>query len=117
MVYAASHASLAVLEYLAHLDIGTMPDDVVLLTLALDDDAAKFDRIPDGWDDRPSTDATRDIGSEWIRSKRSLSLSVPSVIVPNENNILINPLHPRIFMVGISPPFDFRLDPRLVSRR
>lgn len=115
MVYAASHASLAVLEYLANLDIATLPNDLVLLTLAIPDDVAQFERMPEGWDARPPIAATRDLGTEWIQSRRTIALSVPSVILPSENNILLNPLHPDIGKVGVSPPFDFHFDPRLIK--
>jgi len=115
MLYAASHASLAVLEYLANLDVATLPDDLVLLRLTLDDDVDRLERIPDGWNARPPRDLTRDIGSQWANSRRTLALLVPSVVVPIESNMLINPLHPSLSKIDVSPPNNFQVDPRLVE--
>lgn len=47
--------------------------------------------LPNGW--RQNIDATQAIGDEWLASNRSLLLEVPSVLVPETWNVLINPSH------------------------
>ena len=51
-------------------------------------------RLPVGWDADPSGRASIQFGSAWIRSGTSALLRVPSVIVPDKYNVVINPLHP-----------------------
>jgi len=49
---------------------------------------------PVGWDAIPEGLVSRHLGSGWLRSGTGLLLAVPSVIVPEEDNVLINPAHP-----------------------
>ena len=49
---------------------------------------------PVGWDAIPTGKVSLDLGDAWINEKRSALLLVPSVIVPEESNALINPAHP-----------------------
>ena len=58
---------------------------------------------------------TRRVGTEWLASAKSLALSAPSVVVPLDRNIVLNPRHPdmaKIRSVSLSP---FTFDPRLVG--
>ena len=55
------------------------------------------------------------IGDEWLRSKTSPVLRVPSVIIPDESNFLLNPAHADFAKLSISKPEDFRFDPRLIK--
>jgi RES domain-containing protein len=50
--------------------------------------------LPGGWDALPSGITSRKSGDQWITSMESPLLVVPSVIAPDEQNVLINPLHP-----------------------
>ena len=50
--------------------------------------------LPATWDAIPAGQASVGFGSEWLRSRRSAVLLVPSVIVPEESCVLINPQHP-----------------------
>ncbi len=57
---------------------------------------------------------SRIIGDAWIRAQRSLALRVPSAVVPEEYNLLVNPVHPRfseLRIIGSPEPVVF--DPRL----
>jgi len=54
-----------------------------------------------------------DIGSDWIDAGRSAVLAVPSVIVPQELNFLLNPRHPQFKRIRIGRPQSFYFDPRL----
>ena len=47
---------------------------------------------------------------------RSLSLAAPSVIVPQERNIMLNPAHPDMALVSIVKVEEFRLDERLLAK-
>ena len=55
------------------------------------------------------------IGDEWLRSRASPVLRVPSVIIPGENNFLLDPAHADFAKLSIGKPQDFRFDPRLIK--
>jgi len=55
-----------------------------------------------------------EFGDDWLTSKRSAILSVPSAIVPEDSIILINPLHAHAAGVIASRTRRWLYDPRLV---
>src|SRR5690606_9749702 len=63
---------------------------------------------------RDDTAYTRGLGDEWLKSVRTVALAVPSVIVPQELNILLNPAHPRFAQLRSAPAVPFRFDRRLM---
>jgi RES domain-containing protein len=101
VVYLAEHAALAVLERLVHLavDPEDLPSHYQLLTIHVPDDVAVEDlaepvvaaRVAD-W--RHAPDETRKLTHAWFRERRTALLRIPSVIVPDAFNYLLNPLHP-----------------------
>ena len=59
---------------------------------------------------------TRPLGTAWLSERKAVALVVPSVIIPLERNILLNPEHPdfeRVAMIACNP---FFFDPRLFTR-
>ena len=96
MVYASSTISLAVLETMAHLGSGSLPLNRYIVALDIPQkllDAAIVAEPPEGWDAEPASLTSLDLGEAWAKGGASALLCVPSVIVPEEWNILINPLH------------------------
>ena len=55
------------------------------------------------------------IGDEWLRSKASPVLRVPSVITPDDSNFLLDPAHADFAKLSIGTPQDFWFDPRLIK--
>jgi RES domain-containing protein len=98
MVYCSESIALALLETIVHLRSGGLPLNRYLLRIDVPDDiwAARqtIEPPPDGWDAQPYGRASVQAGDRWQNAKSSALLSVPSVIVPDERNILINPQHP-----------------------
>ncbi len=117
VVYASEHKSLAVLEMLVHLD----PHDAVrYLTFRVEFDEALVERwpadqLPSGWREEMPARAGRRLGDTWAHSARSAILAVPSVIIPEELNYLLNPAHPDFKKITISKPTPFTFDPRLLT--
>jgi RES domain-containing protein len=115
VIYASQSASLAALEVLVHYSV--LPKDHVLTEIQVPDTLAilriERDRLPDGWDAESPMPATQDIGEIWVREGRHALLSVPSSIIPNERNFIINPAHPAFVEIGFLPPLHFHFDPRL----
>lgn len=99
VVYAAESRSLACLETIVHLNAGGLPLNRTLVEVATPDDVWTVREEVDatklvGWDARPASRTSIGFGTEWARSRRAPILVVPSVVVPEEVNVLVNPLHP-----------------------
>lgn len=115
MVYSSTSLALAAIELFVHVEPGLAPDDLVAIPATLPDgEPARIIQasdLPPDW--RANEAESRDRGDEWIRSGRSLALRVPSVPIPQECNILINPQHPRMSELTIDPPQPFVFDARM----
>jgi RES domain-containing protein len=100
VTYASTSISLAAWETRAHFGRGAaLPWNRFLVRIEVPDDSwsarAQLRRpLPVGWDAIPEGLESRRLGSTWLRAGDSLLLAVPSVIVPEEDNVLINPAHP-----------------------
>ncbi len=116
MVYASEHLSLAALELFVHVDSEDQPRALYRFRVELPDDAVEALprlRLPPSWRDYPAPDDTAVIGTDWARRGERLALLVPSVVVPEELNVLLNPGHPRFGEVRIVPGEPFSFDPRM----
>lgn len=71
--------------------------------------------LPDGWDKRPSDRASMEFGTQWLRSGAHLGLYVPSVVLPYEINLVINPEHPAFSQIHVIDVYNFTFDPRMFS--
>jgi RES domain-containing protein len=98
---------------LVHLAPDEIPDDYAYtaIDLRLEPEVADF---RGSLADR---DATRGYGNRWATDQRSLALLVPSVVIPIEFNLLLNPLHPSFGGLAWSVPETFKFDSRLLSAR
>jgi len=67
--------------------------------------------LPVDWIERAQT--TREIGSEWLRSRRSPLLRVPGALVPEMFNVLLNPAHSAVAHVRIEAVYEYPFDPRI----
>jgi len=97
IVYAADSIALATLETVHYLSSGGLPFNRYLVRIDIPDTvwAARqiLDPLPGGWDAVPAGMASRQAGDAWVVSGATALLLVPSVIVPDEYNVLINPQH------------------------
>jgi len=69
--------------------------------------------LPPGWQDSPPTALTQAIGDAWVLSGETAILAVPSVLIPEETNFLLNPAHPDFSKIVIHPPDPFVFDLRV----
>ena len=92
---ASTHRSLAILEYRAHIDLALLPDDLVIATLEVPDGLtiAPLPTLPKDWKQTPAPASLRRIGDTFIADGKAALMPVPSVLVPQENTLLLNPLH------------------------
>jgi RES domain-containing protein len=118
VLHAASSIALAALEYLVH--SSRPPADLVLVAIDVPDEALivrpAIDDLPDGWASPFPSESTQAWGRQWCEAARSLALAVPSVIVPEERNYLINVRHTAMARVGLERVRPFGFDARLWKR-
>jgi RES domain-containing protein len=112
VIYAAGSRALAMLEVSVQGGDMAAPRDAVQALIP--DDVAIEDLypLPDGWReiDSPSAMAA---GTAWVVEGRTAVLRVPSVIVPEESNYLVNPAHPDAPRIVPGAPRRVEWDPRL----
>lgn len=117
VVYASGSQSLAVLETLVHVH-PAVRFRYKLFRLDIDDahvERIPRDAMPSNWQIEPSGLQTKQLGDTWVRAARSPVLAVPSVIIPDEWNYVLNPSHPGFSKIAIGAPTDFAFDPRLLK--
>lgn len=114
VVYASGTRALAALEYLVHIDVDEVPDDLVLMSVSVPDELAVEDVPDDVVDPRHRSDAERGVGDSWVQSERTAVLSVPSRLIPEERNYVLNPQHDAASMVRVVGVRRFVFDERLM---
>jgi RES domain-containing protein len=118
VVYTAATLALAALETLAHTDPTLLPPDLVYLTAELPArlriTRIDLEDLPADWRQYPESEATKEIGANWVKQADTAVLAVPSTIIPIEYNYLLNPAHRDFPRIKLAPPEKFVFDPRLL---
>ena len=117
VVYTSRHLSLAALELLVHVDSDTLPSDLTAFAIDVPDALPRQQIDPDvlaaNWREQPAV--TRAIGDAWLTEAAVPVLVVPSVLGPNEENVLLNPLHAACRAARVVTAGPFRFDARLLG--
>ncbi|ETS29273.1 hypothetical protein BB987_19560 [Photorhabdus temperata] len=116
-IYVSTSIALAALEMLVHTRKEKLFDNYSLFSITIPDehvDYLEHKYLPEDWKRDPASVSTMEIGTGWINVNESLALIIPSCIIPNENNAIINPHHPAFndalaSVKGIDFTFDSRL--------
>lgn len=100
LLYCASTPSLACLETLVHLGTGDLPLNRYLVAIDIPDEVWAGREIhnpktlPAGWDALPAGNVSLDFGDNWLTSGQTVVMAVPSIVVPEDHVVLVNPAHP-----------------------
>lgn len=117
LVYTVESRALATLEVSVHLDLSEdlpndryyveidIPDEITILEVNIDD-------LPEDWDSKPPTITTQTIGDDFINYNEAAILKVPSSIVPQEFNYLINPNHSDSSKIKVIKTYRMSFDSR-----
>ena len=118
VVYLSESLSLCVLENLVHMikvpmlrsfkSIWVDIPEFSIHTLEKND-------LPPTWKAVPAPKATQEIGDKWFDENLSVVLKVPSTVVPDEHNFVLNPMHPEFNSLTIGEIRNFEMDERLLS--
>ena len=118
VVYVASTRALATVELAVHLDRSALLASYVLIPCGFDErlvNNLERGELPAGWRRDPPPAELAAIGDRWVRKLASAVLSVPSAVIPEEINFLLNPAHPAFSRIEIGDPRSFAFDPRLIK--
>ncbi|WP_206170841.1 RES family NAD+ phosphorylase [Phragmitibacter flavus] len=119
MVYTSSSLALAAMEVLVHLEStealqrlyayakASFPHEIC--------ETLEMEALPTDWHADPPPIWTATAGDAWLRSRRSAVLKVPSSLIPDEANYLLNPLHADFAKIEIQPVRTFAFPPRLLK--
>jgi RES domain-containing protein len=122
LVYTAESRALATLEVSVHLDLSEdlptdryyveieIPNDIIILEVSIED-------LPPDWDAKPPTLTTQIIGDDFVFQNEAAILKVPSSIVPQEFNYLINPNHADAARIKVSSKSRMKFDTRFKTNK
>ena len=119
VVYTAGSLSLALFEIIVHLEIKRTLHFFKAIPLSFSPDLVQTvspGSLPPAWNRTPAPPITKAIGDEWVRQAATPVLCVPSAVVPNELNYLLNPRHPDFSAITIGQTIDLPADPRILEK-
>jgi RES domain-containing protein len=117
VVYCTQNPSTALLEILVHMEIDSedRPEYFQVLKIegpdTLSSERIAISELPPEW--KNDIALTQSIGDRWLSENHSLLLEVPSVLVPETWNVLINPLHSEAGLLTIKAAYEHAFDARL----
>ncbi len=97
MVYTAGSIALASIEMIVNLPGPMLLEEFFRIPVHIPPNLIRdlpLHKLPSDWNSRPVSPSIRAIGDRWVKEKKSVVLKVPSVVVPEEYNYLLNPTHP-----------------------
>lgn len=121
MTYTAESRALATLEVAVHLDLSEdLPDDRFYVEIEIPDDITiqevNIEDLPADWNSKPPILITQTIGDDFINYNEAAILKVPSSIIPQEFNYLINPNHNDTLKISVLSTTKMVFDSRFKSK-
>jgi len=116
--YTAGSLALAIVELLVHTDPDLVPEDLVAHEIDIPDaisvrTISRYD-LPAGWDSHDELRPCQQVGDRWLAAGSECVLAVPSAVVPEELNYIVNPGHGQARLVTVVSTRPFSFDPRLL---
>jgi len=107
------------LEVLVHVDRSTAPVDLVQVEIDVPDNLeilrTQIRMLPENWQSYPAPTGLRRRGDDWLLAASTPVLQVPSSVIPEESNFLLNPQHADARKFTIVSAREFAYDLRLTS--
>ena len=122
IVYTAESRALATLEVSVHLDLAEdLPNDRFYVEIDIPDNIiiqeVKIEDLPQDWNSKPPSLTTQIIGDDFVLENGAAILKVPSSIVPQEYNYLINPNHPDSKKIKVAGKTSMIFDSRFKTQK
>ena len=115
-IYTSESRALAVLEYTVNVNIDDIPRSLSFTTFEVPDtniQEVKLVDLPGNWTEASAPSSTKDFGSKILSGLASPIIKIPSAIIPQEFNYLLNPLHADSSHFKILSVQDFVYDVRI----
>ena len=115
-IYTSESKALCILEYAANVRLEEMPTSLSITTYDLPEKSIKelnLTELPTQWQDIPSPEENKQLGSELLKDVNVLAIRVPSVIVSSEFNFILNPLATKFETIKITDVHIFTMDKRI----
>ena len=119
LIYTGASRALCTTEIAVHTPLGIVPVDYWLQSIELPDIQElniHQDDLATDWNSFPHRISTKMIGNEFIQQSQYLVMKVPSAVIQDEFNYLINPSHPDFARVKLIKVEEFKFDHRLFKR-
>ncbi len=119
VLYTSSSISLSMLECLAHFPIAFAPKDMAIATIVIPKSVLikeiHISDLPESWRAIPSPKILKELSYQWVKDQEALVLKVPSIIVPQEFNYIINPFHEDSIKIELKSVTPFSFDGRVLK--
>jgi RES domain-containing protein len=118
VIYCGSSRSLSTLELLVHRQHVSPQRNYKVMCIQLPNSKQSFEYIdpntlPNNWRKLKGYTYCQSLGSQWYSEQRSLVLAVPSAVIPQEWNFVINTEHPDFNKVQLEELENYFWDSRL----
>lgn len=117
VIYTSCSRSLACLENIVHRNQKGLNQAFKVMIIEVPNDLkideVKLHDLPTDWKEFYKMPFTQSLGDQWIKKSKSLILKVPSAIIKEEHNFLINPLHPAFLRCKLLSVEEFEFDIRI----
>jgi RES domain-containing protein len=119
-LYTSASRALCAIEIVVHVPAGIIPKDYFMVSISIPDnetiDILNPKNLPSTWNNNPISGSTQRIGNSFLAEQKALVLKVPSAIIKDEWNYIINPMHPGFKKVKIVNTEPFSFDTRLFRK-
>lgn len=114
-IYTSLSRSLAILEFSVNISLDDIPRALSIVTIRIPDTQllVNTEDLPGNWKDVPAPSSTREFGNTILTEKKHLIFRVPSAVIPQEYNYLINPIHPELAQCKVLQVEDLAYDIRI----
>lgn len=115
-VYTSESRALALLEYTVNVNIEDIPRGLAITSIEIPDEGihdVNLKDLPGDWMKVPAPSSTKEFGTRFLKSQIKPVLKIPSTIILNEFNYILNPLHPDSKSFRIVSTEDFIYDVRI----
>jgi RES domain-containing protein len=118
-LYASASRALSLLEFSVHLTKLTLPKIISIISIhipAIPQTTIKKENLPNHWDAYPFPSTTMDFGNLLLRQNEYAIIEIPSAIIPDEFNYIINPIHPLSNTCRIINITNITYEPRIKNK-
>lgn len=118
VLYTSASPSLALLETVVHIS-NIPPTGYCMLTLDIPADSITeipVQQLPSSWQLNPPPALLKKLGDRFVKENKSMVLKLPSAVIPEEFNYLLNPAHPLFKKIKVLAKRDIRFDDRLKKK-